>query len=81
MGAVPGRVNRSAGSSSHDDFRLGNRFDQEPGSRAKASEFSAGKNDIFAASIRSDPDAARLTEDSASLWKVRALHHPFGKVM
>ena len=81
MGAVPGGVNRSAVSGFHEHFRTGDRFNQEPGTRAEPPELSGGKNDIFAAAIGGDPNAAGATGDSASLRKMRALHHPFAKLM
>lgn len=81
MGAVPRGVNRSAASSFHEHFRTGDRFNQEPRARAEPPELSGGKNDIFAAAIGGDPNAAGPTGDSAPLRKMRALHHPFSKLM
>ena len=81
MGAVLRGVNRSARSRLDEKFRPGNRFDQEPGLGAEPPEFSGGKNDIFAAAIGGDPEAAGRTGDFASLRKMRPLHHPFAKLM
>jgi hypothetical protein len=81
MGAVPGSVNMSAVSSFHEHFRTGDRFNQEPGARAEPPELSGGQNDIFAAAIGGDPNAAGATGDSASLREMRPLHHPFAKLM
>jgi hypothetical protein len=81
MGAVPGGVNRRAASSFHEHFRTGDRFDQEPGSRAKPPEFFGGKNNIFATAIGGDPDAADATSDSTTLRKMGPLYHSFAKLM
>ncbi len=81
MGALSGRVNRSAGSRLHDDFRVGNPFDKQPRARPKPPKLSAGEHDVLAAPIGGDPNPARLTVNPASLWKMPSLDSSFENLM